>query len=455
MQEKVGPSAASQRFWWFMPRAFDWLSSSLYIGIFIVAIVPAPPRVALWQIPLLALVLLALLLIDRLEYWRYGEQVPLRAAVLLFILRIVFILCTILLEGFNFTPFLFFILPYLAVMYFGNKGGYVTAALVIVAYLAVVWWHQHGWYLNTLAVFLAIIYCFGVVFVLLMARVVSLEKAGRIREQASRVRAEELLAEVERAHRQLQAYAERVAELAAAEERNRIAREIHDSLGHALIAITLQLEKALVYQEKQSQVALQAVSDAQRVAKDALQDVRRSVTVLRTSREPFACARGIALLVEQLREKALSVDFEVEGSEEGFSNNALMTLYRVAQEGFTNIQKHAQASAVQVRLHFAEEEASLSMCDNGRGFDPERGSSQQEKPGEGGYGLQGMRERAALVGGSFQLVSQEGKGTQLLAKVTRTGIPTPLRRDLLQQSEKAQQGRTGVSEKGVSNDRAG
>src|SRR5947207_5897144 len=109
--------------------------------------------------------------------------------------------------------------------------------------------------------------------------------ARRIREQASRIRAEELLAEVERSHRQLQAYAERVAELATTEERNRVAREIHDGLGHALIAITLQLEKALVYQEKQPGIALQAVSDAKQVAKDALQDVRRSVSVLRAKRE--------------------------------------------------------------------------------------------------------------------------------------------------------------------------
>jgi signal transduction histidine kinase len=171
---------------------------------------------------------------------------------------------------------------------------------------------------------------------------------------------------LERAHRQLQAYAERVAELATTEERNRIAREIHDGLGHVLIAITLQLEKALVYQEKQPEVAVQAVSDAKGVAKDALQDVRRSVSVLRTKREPFACTRGITLLVKQLREHGLSVDFEVDGSEERFSNDVLMTLYRFAQEGFTNIQKHAQASAVRVRLHFAEEEAHLSICDNGR-----------------------------------------------------------------------------------------
>jgi signal transduction histidine kinase len=63
-------------------------------------------------------------------------------------------------------------------------------------------------------------------------------------------------------------------------------------------------------------------------AKDALQDVRRSVRVLRTKREPFACTQGITLLVEQLRENALVVDFEVDGSEERFSGEALMTLYR-------------------------------------------------------------------------------------------------------------------------------
>ncbi len=307
MLEKVRPVVASQsrhRFWWLMPRPFDWLSSSLYIGIFIVGVVLAPARIALWQILLLTGILLALLLIDRLEYWRYGEQVPLRAAVLLFILRIALILCTIPLEGFNFTPFLFLIPPYLAVMYFGNRVGYATAALAIAAYLAAAWWHQYDWYLNTLTVFLAIVYSFAVIFVVLMARVVCLEKAGRVREQASRIRAEELLAELEYSHQQLQAYTERVAERAATEERNRIAREIHDGLGHALIAITLQLEKALVYQEKQPEVAVQAVSDAKRVAKDALQDVRRSVSVLRTQREPFACTRGIMLLVEHLRENA-------------------------------------------------------------------------------------------------------------------------------------------------------
>jgi len=414
-----------------MPKAFDWLSSTFYIGVFIVAFLPSPSRIAWWQVPLLTSVVFTLLFIDRLEYWRYGEQVPLRAAVLLFIGRIVLIVCTILIEGLDFTPFLFLIPPYLAVVYFGNRVGYAIAALAIAGYLVPAWLHNPHWYLNPLSAFLAIAFSFTVVFVVLMARVVCLEKAGRVREQVSRVRAEELLAEVEHAHRQLQAYAERIAELATTEERNRVAREIHDGLGHGLIAISELLEQALVYYDKQPQEALQAISDAKRVVKEALQDVRRSVRALRTEQEVFACIQGITILVEQLRETALAVDFEVTGSEEQFSNVALLTFYRVAQEGFTNIQKHAQASHVQVNLHFAEEEARLSIHDNGCGFDTERRLQQKDGTQEG-YGLRGIRERITLVGGTFHLESRPGRGTQLLITVTRTGLATRIQRDMPQ-----------------------
>ena len=431
MQEKIHRRQQRHRLWWLMPKAFDWLSSTFYIGIFIVAFLPFPSHIAWWKAVLLAGVVLTLLLIDRLEYWRYGEQVPLRAAVLLFLGRIILIVCVILIEGLDFTPFLFLIPPYLAVVYFGNKAGYAVAALAIAAYLVPAWLHNPQWYLNPLSAFLAIAFCFTVVFVVLIARVVCLEKAGRIREQTSRIRAEELLAEVEHSHRQLQVYAERVAELATTEERNRVAREIHDGLGHGLIAISVQLEKALVYYDKQPQEALQAISDAKRVVKEALQDVRRSVRALRTEQEVFACIQRITILVEQLRETALAVDFEVTGSEEQFSNVALLTFYRVAQEGFTNIQKHAQASHVQVNLHFAEEEARLSIHDNGCGFDTERRLQQKDGTQEG-YGLRGIRERIALVGGTFHLESRPGRGTQLLITVTKTGLATRIQRDMPQ-----------------------
>lgn len=405
------------RFWWLMPTPFSWLSSALYIGLLLYALAPAAPgfaRLALWQVPLIAAIALSLLLLDRLEYLRYGEQIPARAAALLIIARVMLILLAGIIEGFNFIPVLYLILPYFVMVSFGYKVGYGMAALVTLLYFAPMWLFVPGWYRDRFDVLLALLFVCGMVFVVVMARGILLEKA-------SRLRAEELLAEVERAHQQLQAYAERVAELATTEERNRVARDIHDGLGHALMAISVQLEKALVYYDKQPQEAIQAISDAQHVAKDALQDVRRSVRALRTEQEPFACIQRITLLIERLRENSLVVNFEVTGSEESFSNAAGMTLYRVAQEAFTNIQKHAQASKVEVSLHFTGAEARLCIHDNGRGLDAGHGSRQKATPEEG-YGLRGIRERLELVGGSLHLESEPGRGTQLSVTVTRTGM---------------------------------
>jgi len=173
--------------------------------------------------------------------------------------------------------------------------------------------------------------------------------------------------------------------------------------------------------------------------KEALQDVRRSVRVLRTEQEAFACTPGITLLVEQLRENGLSVDFEATGNEERFSHPARMTLYRVAQEGFTNIQKHARASRVRVSLGFDGEEARLSIHDNGCGFDAEH-RLQQKAGTQEGYGLRGIRERIELVGGNFHLESQAGRGTQLSVTVTRTGMATPGQRDTQQRVAISEQG---------------
>lgn len=410
-----------QRFWWLLPKAFDWLASTFYIGVFIVAFLPSPASVVWWRMVLLACVMFTLLLIDRLEYWRYGDQVPTRVAVFLFSGRIALIVCAILLEGLNFTPFLFLLPPYLAVVYFGNRTGSIIAALAIAAYLLPVWIHDPFWYLKPLSAFLAITFSLAVVFVVLMARMVGLEKAGRMREQASRVRAEELLAEVEHAHHTLQIYAERVAELAATQERNRVARDIHDGLGHALIAISVQLEKALVYYDPQPQEALQAIRDAKRVVREALQDVRRSVRALRTEHEPTACIQEITLLVDQLRASGLTVDFETGGNEKFFPTAVHMMLYRVAQEGFTNIQKHAQASRVETSLYFTEAEARLCIRDHGCGFDVRQRLPQSGTP-QGAYGLRGIQERVELLGGTFHLESQAGSGTSLLVTVAQARV---------------------------------
>jgi len=419
-----------RRLWWLMPTLFAWPSSFLcigYIGTLIFEIVPPEARGVWWQVPILVFAVLALLLVDRVEYWRYGKETPGRMKLPLLTIRILLIIPVVVLEGFHFEGLhiasaFYILLPYFSMLYFGNKAGYGMAALVSGVYFVEQWWYQPDWYLSRASIVLAFLFFFGVMLVVFMARAISLEKAMHMQEQASRIRAEELLAEVNRSHRQLQSYAERVSTLATAEERNRVAREIHDGLGHALMAINVQLEKALVYHDAHPREALQAISDAKQVAKDALQDVRRSVRALRTEPEPFSCAQEIEQLIEQLRANSLAVDFVVSGDEKTFSRQALTTLYRVAQEGFTNIQKHAQASVVQVGLHFAEEEALLSIRDNGSGFDAEHKLQQPERPEEG-YGLRGIQERLALIGGRFHLESQSGYGTHLSVTVARTHIP--------------------------------
>jgi signal transduction histidine kinase len=240
------------------------------------------------------------------------------------------------------------------------------------------------------------------------------------KEKASRARAEELLAELEVSHQQLKDYAGQVAELATTRERNRLARDIHDSLGHYLAVINVQLEKALAFRAKKPREADQAVSDAKQLASEALQDVRRSVSALRAAGELPELIPSLATLVERVRSDHCLVELHIEGSEDGFSKPGLLTLYRAAQEGLTNIQKHAGASHAWIELHFGEQEATLSLRDNGRGFDPL--GQQHLQPGrEGGYGLQGLQERLELVGGSLKVESVLGAGTSLRVTVPRDG----------------------------------
>ena len=123
-------------------------------------------------------------------------------------------------------------------------------------------------------------------------------------------------------------------------------------------------------------------------------------------------------LVEQSRSDALKVDFEINGSETGYSKPALMTLYRAVQEGLTNVYKHSKASHVQILIQFDEISARMQLRDNGKGFnvDEVEGSSHHR---DGQFGLQGIRERLELVGGEMSLESEAGKGSVLIVTVPR------------------------------------
>ncbi|MEM9162631.1 MAG: sensor histidine kinase, partial [Cyanobacteria bacterium P01_F01_bin.4] len=218
-----------------------------------------------------------------------------------------------------------------------------------------------------------------------------------------------LLASLEVSHAQLQRYATRVADLAATEERNRLARDIHDSLGHHLAAINIQLTKANAYRDRDPDRAYEAVNHAQRTVKDALKDVRESVSSLRQDSGPFLFQEALDDLLQRMRHSELKLTLTQTGDNARYSRLKLLTLYRVIQEGLTNVHKHANASRVMISLNFGVQAVTLVLTDNGSGFDV--ADWQARKDEQTTHGLIGLQERLSLVGGTFDIKSRPQQTT--------------------------------------------
>lgn len=213
-----------------------------------------------------------------------------------------------------------------------------------------------------------------------------------------------LLASLEASHQQLKQYSTRVADLAATEERNRLARDIHDSLGHHLAAINIQLAKANAYRERDPNRAYEAVKYAQRTVQDALKDVRASVSSLRQDSEPFLFQEELNDLLQRMRHSELELTLNQTGDSSRYSKLKLMSLYRVIQEGLTNVHKHANASRATIKLDFGSQKATLELVDNGSGFDVAAWKSRANA--QTTQGLIGLQERLSLVGGTLDINSQ-------------------------------------------------
>ena len=241
------------------------------------------------------------------------------------------------------------------------------------------------------------------------------------REHEARERSDTLLSELSEAHRQLQRYAEQAGELATTQERNRLAREIHDSLGHYLTIINVQLESAMALRSRDAERADRAVGEAKRLASEALTDVRRSVAALRPSAlDAVPISQAIERQVADFREHSgLVVELTIEGDEGGCSQAAGLALYRAVQEGLTNIRKHAEASRVSIRLHFGPATTELTIEDNGRGLPAEQPPT--PRADGGGIGLVGLRERLNVLGGSLDVRAVPQGGTELVATIPNRG----------------------------------
>lgn len=197
-------------------------------------------------------------------------------------------------------------------------------------------------------------------------------------------------------------------DVAVLEERNRLAREIHDTLAQGFTGIVLQLEAAEQAIASDAGLAREHLDKARSLARESLNEARRSVWALR----PQALEQHslVTILRRQLEDFAsdtgVGADFNSSGKQRELPARIEDALLRIFQEAVTNIRKHAGATHIQVKLVYRDESVGLSIVDDGAGFDTSLLK-------QGRFGLISMRERVKLLGGVIDITSEKGRGTRI------------------------------------------
>ncbi|NEU79573.1 sensor histidine kinase [Nostoc sp. UIC 10630] len=242
----------------------------------------------------------------------------------------------------------------------------------------------------------SLVFGLSLVFVLLMMNAVLSERHSR-----------EKLAI---ANEKLREYAMRIENQATLEERNRIAREIHDSLGHSLTALNLQLETALKLWQSNPGKAETFLATAKELGSKALNDVRQSVSTMRSNPlQEQSLERAIASLAENFhRSNGILPIYQI-NLEYPLPPEINTAIYRITQESLTNITKYAYATEVKLELATIRGNLRLIIQDNGRGFDLEQNTT--------GFGLHSMRDRTLALGGDFNINSTPGSGCKITVNI--------------------------------------
>jgi signal transduction histidine kinase len=220
-------------------------------------------------------------------------------------------------------------------------------------------------------------------------------------------------AELVEAHARLRAYAAQAQTLAAAQERNRIARDIHDGLGHSLTVVQMQIKAARAVLPTDGGRADAMLEKAQAQAERALHEVRQSVAALRESPVAPPLPDALRALADETTAAGVATVVDVLGPVRELPEDVRESLYRAAQEGLTNVRKHAVASQVELTLDFSSEQTvRLEVRDDGDGTSAATVSDHRL-----GFGLIGIEERAASLGGRMTFASVPGQGSRLCVEV--------------------------------------
>lgn len=335
-----------------------------------------------------------LLLIDLVEYRRFPHGTPVAVAVALLVVRIGLYLLVGTADGSGVSRALFVLVPLTAYFAFGRVASIVAAVACVAALVASFAVTVPRWYADAERVSDVLMLALSLVLAVTMAAIAVEERRLRVR--------------LERSNDRLREYADQVAALSTAAERNRLARDIHDGLGHHLTEAAILLEQAGAVRASDPGGADTALAEAHRAVRQALEDVRHSVRALHPGAPPFRLSTAVTDLARATPGTGgPSVSVDVTGEENGQPVPALTALYRAAQEGVTNARRHADAARVEIRLDFGPAGTTLVVSDDGRGF----------TPAGDGFGLAGMRERVEQVGGRVRIDSAPGAGTRLTVTV--------------------------------------
>lgn len=214
---------------------------------------------------------------------------------------------------------------------------------------------------------------------------------------------------LEAANARLTHYTSTLEQLATSQERNRLARELHDTLAHTMSGLSVQLEAVKAYWDVDQPMARSILERSLAAIHSGLQETRRALKALRASPlEDLGLAPAISAMAKEAAADAnLNLDLHVMEMIPALSADIEQCAYRVAQEAITNVVNHARAKKLTVKLGATDGKVKLVVRDDGIGFDKKRSDE------TGHFGLVGMRERAKLVGGELKITSKPERGTTI------------------------------------------
>jgi signal transduction histidine kinase len=291
---------------------------------------------------------------------------------------------------------------------------------LLVAFLLVAW--QYRWQYMLLVILgitglnLGIILSFtppgpgpfrGALHVTLIQTVVFLAVGFAISYLMNRLRGQQQ--SLEAANISLTHYASTLEQLATSRERNRLARELHDTLAHTLSGLSVQLETIKAYWDIDQQTARSILDKSLAAAHSGLKETRRALKALRASPlDDLGLALAIRTMTEDAATRAnLALDLSITDKLPALSPEVEQCVYRVAQEAVTNVINHARAKKLTAKLRFREEKLKLTVRDDGIGLDIDKIDKASH------LGLVGMRERVQLIGGKLSIISKPGAGTTI------------------------------------------